>query len=57
MNQDKIIVCKDCGSECPFTGGEADFYREKELAEPEYCMICRGKHEARARDLAKYKKK
>lgn len=53
---DKIIVCEDCGQEFAFTVGEQEFYKSKGLAEPKYCMICRGRHEARERQFGKYRK-
>lgn len=29
MYEDKILVCKDCGSEFTFTAGEQEFFAEK----------------------------
>lgn len=42
MNQDKTIVCKDCGQEFVFTASEQDFYQEKGFTnEPQRCKACR----------------
>jgi len=42
MNQDKTIVCKDCGQEFVFTAAEQDFYAEKGfMNEPTRCKSCR----------------
>ncbi|NLK68608.1 MAG: cytochrome C551 [Clostridiaceae bacterium] len=39
---DKIIVCKDCGSDFTFTEGEQEFYKEKGFEnEPQRCPDCR----------------
>lgn len=57
MNKDKVIVCQDCGQEFAFTADEQEFYVAKKLAEPKYCMVCRGKYAARERDLGQYKKR
>ncbi len=42
MKQDKIIQCQDCHQEFVWTVGEQEFYEEKGLPEPKYCLICRG---------------
>lgn len=40
--EDKIIVCKDCGSEFVFTVQEQEFYAEKGFQnDPVRCMNCR----------------
>ena len=40
--EDKTIVCKDCGKEFIFTGGEPAFYKEKGFEnEPVSCPDCR----------------
>lgn len=57
MKQDKIIKCEDCGQEFAFTIGEQEFFAQKSLPEPKYCMICRGKYLARERDMQKYARK
>lgn len=42
MNQDKTLVCRDCGAEFIFTAGEQDFYQEKGFTnEPTRCKDCR----------------
>ncbi|RPF49106.1 CxxC-x17-CxxC domain-containing protein [Hydrogenoanaerobacterium saccharovorans] len=42
MNQDKTLICKDCGAEFIFTAGEQDFYAEKGFTnEPQRCKACR----------------
>jgi hypothetical protein len=56
MNQDQVIVCEDCHQEFPWTKEEQEFYGEKGLEAPKYCMICRGKYQAREKDLRKWKK-
>jgi len=38
---DKILLCKDCGSEFKFTVGEQEFYANKGLEEPRRCKKCR----------------
>lgn len=39
---DKIIACKDCGSDFAFTEGEQAFYKEKGFEnEPVRCPDCR----------------
>jgi len=56
MKQDKTLVCEDCKQEFVFTMGEQEFYQEKGLLEPKYCLICRGKYEAQQRNKNKYNK-
>ncbi len=42
MNQDKILTCRDCGTEFVFTASEQDFYAEKGFTnEPGRCPDCR----------------
>ncbi|NLT15456.1 MAG: zinc-binding protein [Clostridiales bacterium] len=42
MNQDKTLICKDCGAEFIFTASEQDFYAEKGFQnEPQRCKPCR----------------
>ena len=55
MKADKTIICGDCGQEFVFTIGEQEFYESKGLSEPKYCLICRGKYEARDKQLGKYR--
>ena len=39
---DKTLVCRDCGQEFPFTGGEQEFYQRRGLLhEPSRCPDCR----------------
>ena len=39
---DKVIKCKDCGSEFVFSVGEQEFYKEKGFEnEPVRCVSCR----------------
>lgn len=39
---DKVLNCKDCGSEFVFTEGEQEFYKEKGFEnEPQRCPDCR----------------
>ena len=39
---DKMLICKDCGSEFAFTDGEQEFYKEKGFEnEPQRCLDCR----------------
>lgn len=40
--QDKILVCKDCGSEFVFTVQEQEFFAEKGFQnDPARCLSCR----------------
>ena len=40
--QDKVLVCRDCGKEFLFSGGEQAFYAEKGFQnEPTRCHNCR----------------
>jgi ssDNA-binding Zn-finger/Zn-ribbon topoisomerase 1 len=39
---DKVLTCKDCGSEFVFTEGEQEFFKEKGFDnEPQRCPDCR----------------
>ena len=39
---DKIMTCRDCGSEFVFSVGEQEFYKEKGFDnEPKRCLACR----------------
>lgn len=40
---DKILKCKICQSDFPFTTGEQQFYLDRVLAEPKRCPKCRMK--------------
>lgn len=57
MLKDKVIKCQECGQEFAFTADEQEFYKSKGLEAPKYCMICRGKYAARAKDLGRFGKK
>ncbi len=40
--QDKSLICKDCGTEFPFTVRDQQFYAEKGFEnEPQRCRDCR----------------
>lgn len=40
--EDKVLVCRDCGSEFIFSAGEQEFYAEKGFVnEPSRCPSCR----------------
>jgi CxxC-x17-CxxC domain-containing protein len=42
MYEDKVLVCKDCGSEFTFTAGEQKFFDEKGFTnQPQRCKACR----------------
>lgn len=47
---DKMLTCRDCGSEFVFSGGEQEFYAQKGLVnEPGRCPECRAlRREGRA---------
>lgn len=46
--QDKVIQCRDCGTEFTFTIGEQEFYAEKGFTnEPVRCKECRIAKKAR----------
>jgi hypothetical protein len=47
---DLTIVCEDCGQEFVWTEGEQQFYGDKGLERPKYCMICRARRKAQERD-------
>ena len=53
---DLTLTCKDCTNEFVFTEGEQEFYRQKGLKAPTFCLICRAKFQARERQFAKYRK-
>ncbi len=38
---DKTIKCKTCGADFVFTEGEQEFYKEKNLNDPQSCADCR----------------
>jgi CxxC-x17-CxxC domain-containing protein len=39
--EDKMIVCRDCGTEFVFTAGEQSFYAERGFVAPVRCPACR----------------
>lgn len=40
--RDRVLVCRDCGSEFTFTAGEQEFYASKGLVNsPSRCPACR----------------
>jgi CxxC-x17-CxxC domain-containing protein len=43
---DKILTCRDCGSEFTFTEGEQDFYAQKGYGDPSRCPNCRASKKA-----------
>ncbi|MEL7565063.1 MAG: zinc-ribbon domain containing protein [Dehalobacterium sp.] len=50
MFSDKILTCKDCGSEFTFSASEQEFYAEKGFSnEPGRCPQCRAAKKAQGR--------
>ena len=42
LTEDRVITCRDCGSEFAFTAGEQEFYRRKGFENiPARCKSCR----------------
>jgi CxxC-x17-CxxC domain-containing protein len=41
VGEDKIIACRDCGSEFVFTAGEQAFFSERGFMDPVRCPACR----------------
>lgn len=54
---DITLTCQDCGQEFVWTEPEQNYYRQNNLPEPKYCLICRGKYDASKRDRARFQKK
>ena len=55
MFEDKILTCKDCGSEFTFTVSEQEFYAEKGFTnEPGRCPDCRAARKAQNRSNNQY---
>lgn len=50
---DITLICQDCGNEFIWTEDDQQFYRSKNLDQPQYCLICRAKHRAMERDPGK----
>jgi len=57
MHKDITLLCAECKQEFVFTAGEQDFYRQKGLSHPLYCMICRGRKTAEERYFKSSKRK
>lgn len=49
------IQCKNCGNNFVWSEEEQRLYKQRGLVQPEYCAICRGIIEARAKDSARNK--
>jgi CxxC-x17-CxxC domain-containing protein len=48
---DKVIACRDCGTQFTFTSGEQEFYKTKGLLnEPTRCPSCRSQRRSSVRD-------
>ena len=43
---DRILVCRECGSEFVFTAGEQEFYSERGFVPPSRCPSCRAARRA-----------
>ncbi|RPJ29963.1 MAG: zinc-binding protein [Planctomycetaceae bacterium] len=44
---DRMLTCRDCGAQFPFTVGEQEFYASKGFTnDPTRCSTCRGSHKA-----------
>jgi CxxC-x17-CxxC domain-containing protein len=41
VGEDKVIQCRDCGSEFVFTAGEQSFFSERGFLDPVRCPACR----------------
>ncbi|MGC7872666.1 zinc-ribbon domain containing protein [Desulfosporosinus sp. FKB] len=55
MFEDKILTCKDCGSEFTFSASEQEFYAEKGFTnEPGRCPSCRSAKKAQGRTNSRY---
>jgi len=39
----KKIICKICGTEFEWSDAEIQFYRDRSLADPKRCPVCRAK--------------
>lgn len=48
--QDKIIECQNCKQEFVWTISEQEFYENKNLSQPKYCLICRGMYQEASKD-------
>ena len=55
ITQDKTLVCRDCGSEFPFTASEQEFFAQKGFTnEPGRCHDCRAVRKAQQRGEGGY---
>jgi len=48
--EDKIIKCESCGQDFVWTGSEQEFYQDKNLDQPKYCLMCRGMYREAEKD-------
>lgn len=51
----KTIKCNNCGNSFVWSEEEQALYKQRGVVTPEYCPICRGIIEARAKDSARNK--
>lgn len=51
----KSMQCKNCDNNFVWSEEEQRLYEQRGLPQPEYCPICRGIIEARAKDSARNK--
>jgi CxxC-x17-CxxC domain-containing protein len=55
MFVDKVLTCKDCGSEFTFSASEQEFFAEKGFTnEPGRCPECRSARKAQSRSNGGY---
>jgi len=55
MFQDRILHCKECGNEFPFTADEQKFYAERGFQnEPQRCNPCRNSRKVAVKRARKY---
>jgi len=41
MKKNKVIQCKKCKQDFVWSSEEQEYYKEKDLGSPVYCLICR----------------
>jgi len=41
MKKNKVIQCKKCKQDFVWSSEEQEYYKEKDLRSPVYCLICR----------------
>lgn len=46
----QTITCENCGNKFVWSAQEQGLYKQRGLAAPKYCPICRGIMEARLKD-------